>query len=98
MLKALEIMEELKKLDEVVRPGTAYLISYDVEDSTKIYDKLKTTLDALGAESVLYSQWILRSESTALQLRNRLLRPLSVKERSQVTLLITPFTLSLIHI
>ena len=88
------VAEMLRELDESVKPGTVYLISYDVTDSEgsgEVYGKLKAKLNDLDAEPVLYSQWVLRSESTIAQLRNRLRRSLTVQEWSLVDLLIIPF-------
>ncbi len=86
--------ELLRELDEALNPGTAYLISYDVEDSEgsdDVYDKLKDKLEDLEAKPVLYSQWVLRSESTSSRLRDRLRRSLTAEEWGLVDLLIIPF-------
>jgi len=50
----------------------AYSISYDLLQPGKDYTKLTDALKGLGAVKILYSEWVLKSTSSAEQLRNHL--------------------------
>ena len=47
-----------------------YLISYDLDKPGQDYPRLITELERLGAVKVLYSEWILRSTSSAKEIRD----------------------------
>ncbi len=49
-----------------------YLIVYDLERRGEDYEPLLNALRNLGALHVLYSKWVLRTNYTAIQLRNHL--------------------------
>jgi CRISPR/Cas system-associated endoribonuclease Cas2 len=49
-----------------------YMIVYDLERRGESYEPLLNALRQLGAEHVLYSKWVLRTNSTAAQLRDYL--------------------------
>jgi hypothetical protein len=49
-----------------------YLISYDLDKPGQDYSLLIAELERLGAIRVLYSQWILRNESSAKAIRDHL--------------------------
>jgi hypothetical protein len=49
-----------------------YLISYDLDKPDQDYSKLIKELERLRAFKILYSEWILRSDSSAVQLRDHL--------------------------
>lgn len=46
-----------------------YVVSYDLISPGRNYEPLYSELLRLGARRILKSQWIIRSPSTALQLR-----------------------------
>lgn len=50
-----------------------YLISYDLDQPGQNYTDLIARLKALGAVKILYSEWILRTTSTAADIRNDLM-------------------------
>jgi hypothetical protein len=52
----------------------AYLISYDLDKPGQNYDALIARLRALGAVKVLYSEWVLRTTVTAVEVRDDLMR------------------------
>lgn len=63
-----------------------YMVSYDLEKSNQNYPLLWQELEALGAERVLRSQWILRANNTTEQdLLRRLSRHLDADDRILVT-------------
>ena len=45
-----------------------YLVSYDLDKPGQDYPRIITELERLGARKVLYSEWILRTTQTAMQL------------------------------
>ena len=49
-----------------------YLISYDLDKPGQEYHRLIKELERLGAIRVLYSQWVFRTTSTAVQIRDYL--------------------------
>jgi CRISPR/Cas system-associated endoribonuclease Cas2 len=52
----------------------SYLISYDLDKPGQNYSGLIDRLKQLGAVKILYSEWVLRTTSTAVQLRDDLKR------------------------
>lgn len=50
-----------------------YLISYDLDKPGQNYLGLDGELENLGGIRILYSEWIVRSTSTAAQLRDHLM-------------------------
>ena len=50
--------------------ATTYLISYDLDKPGQDYPRLITELERLGAARILYSEWIFRSTSPAVQIRD----------------------------
>lgn len=46
------------------------LISYDLDKPGQDYPRLITELERLGAVKVLYSEWIFRSTSSAVEIRD----------------------------
>jgi hypothetical protein len=51
-----------------------YMIVYDLERRGESYEPLLSALRQLGALHVLYSKWVLRTNYTAVQLRDHLKR------------------------
>ena len=49
-----------------------YLISYDLVQPGKDYSKLISEIERLGGVKILFSEWVLRSQSSAEQLRDHL--------------------------
>ena len=49
-----------------------YLISYDLDKPGQDYHRLIKELEHLGATKILYSEWIFRSTSTAVEIRDYL--------------------------
>ena len=49
-----------------------YLISYDLDKPGQDYTKLISELERLGAIKILYSEWILKNQASAAQLRDHL--------------------------
>ena len=49
-----------------------YLVSYDLNTPGKDYSRLTNALVALGAIKILYSEWVLRADYNAEQIRNHL--------------------------
>jgi hypothetical protein len=49
-----------------------YLVSYDLDKPGQDYPKIITEIERLGGIRILYSEWIVRSNLTAVQLRDRL--------------------------
>lgn len=49
-----------------------YLISYDLDKPGQDYHALIKELERLGAERVLYSEWLFKSTSSAVQIRDYL--------------------------
>lgn len=49
-----------------------YLISYDLDKPGQDYPRLIKELERLGALRILYSEWIFRSTSTAVEIRDHL--------------------------
>ena len=47
-----------------------YLISYDLDKPGQDYPRLIGELERLGAVRILYSEWILQSTSSAVQIRD----------------------------
>ena len=50
----------------------AYLISYDLDKPGQDYSRLINRLEQYGAVRILYSEWVLKTTWTAVQLRNDL--------------------------
>lgn len=50
-----------------------YLVSYDLDKPGQDYPRIITELQRLGAIKVLYSEWILKSTWTAMQLCTHLM-------------------------
>lgn len=71
-----------------------YLISYDLNVPGQDYADLIRRLTELGAARVLYSQWVLRSQSKAIDIANDLLRFIDRNDRllvSEIVLANTAF-------
>jgi hypothetical protein len=51
-----------------------YLISYDLDKPGQDYPRLIKELERLGAVKVLYSEWLFKSNSSAAQIRDHLVR------------------------
>ncbi len=49
-----------------------HLISYDLDKPGQNYPRIITELERLGAKKVLYSEWLLKSSYSDVQLRNHL--------------------------
>jgi hypothetical protein len=49
-----------------------FLISYDLDKPGQDYHRLITELERLGAVKVLYSEWLFKSTSSAVQIRDYL--------------------------
>jgi len=49
-----------------------YLVSYDLDKPGQDYHPLIQELKRMGAKRVLYSEWILKTTSTAAQVRDHL--------------------------
>jgi len=49
-----------------------YLVSYDLDKPDQDYHKLIKELERLGAVKILYSEWIMKGDWTAVQLRDHL--------------------------
>ncbi len=58
-----------------------YLISYDLNRPGQNYEPLYRELERLGAQRVLLSAWVLRSNSTPKQLADHLLRYIDSNDR-----------------
>ena len=58
-----------------------YEISYDLMAPGKNYDALYARLGELGAERILYSQWVLRTTWNAVQVRDDLRRFIDANDR-----------------
>lgn len=56
-------------------------VSYDLLTPGKDYATLYTRLQGLGARRVLFSQWMLKSTMTAVQLRDDLKRYIDSNDR-----------------
>lgn len=50
-----------------------YLVSYDLDKPGQNYSPLISELERLGGIKILYSEWIVRSNVTAAQMRDHLL-------------------------
>ena len=50
-----------------------YLISYDLDKPGQDYSRLTKELERLGATKILYSEWVVRGQWTAVQLRDHLM-------------------------
>jgi hypothetical protein len=64
-----------------------YLVSYDLLNKKTFgdYETLITELRRLKAGEVLYSQWLLRTSSTSIQVRDHLRRFMHADDRIFVT-------------
>ena len=51
-----------------------YLISYDLDKPGQEYEPLTNRLKQLGAVKVLYSEWVLKTTATAVDIRHDLMR------------------------
>lgn len=49
-----------------------YLVSYDLNEHDRDYPKVTRILEAMGAVKCLYSEWLVRSNGTALEVANRI--------------------------
>ena len=49
-----------------------YLISYDLDRPGQDYSRLISEIERLGGAKILYSEWMLKSASSAVQLRDYL--------------------------
>jgi hypothetical protein len=49
-----------------------YLVSYDLDKPGQDYSRLISEIERLGGVRVLYSEWLLRSNANAEQLRDHL--------------------------
>jgi hypothetical protein len=58
-----------------------YMIIYDLERRGESYEPLLSALRKLGALHVLYSKWVLRTSSTAVQLRDYLKRFIDTNDK-----------------
>jgi len=47
-----------------------FLVSYDLDKPEKDYPKLIDALKAVGAQRVLYSEWMFNADNTAVQVRD----------------------------
>lgn len=61
-----------------------YWVGYDLMSPGKDYSRLTTELVALGAERILLSDWALKSNYTAAQLRDHLKQFLDRNDRLMV--------------
>jgi hypothetical protein len=62
-----------------------YLISFDLNRPGQNYSELDAALVRLGARKVLYSQWVTRSTSSAVQLRDYLRGCMDANDRVLVS-------------
>lgn len=55
---------------------TLYMVSYDLLNKKTFsdYESLIATIRKLGGTEILYSQWLLKSTSTSVQIRDSLTR------------------------
>jgi hypothetical protein len=51
---------------------SVHLISYDLDKPGQNYPRIITELERLGAKKVLYSEWMLKSNYSDVQLRDHL--------------------------
>lgn len=58
-----------------------FLVSYDLLSPGRDYNALTSALKALGASRVLLSQWVLKGNYTALQLRDHLRQYIDQNDR-----------------
>jgi hypothetical protein len=58
-----------------------FLVSYDLMSPGRNYKNLTDALVALGARPVLLSQWVVRTNLTATQLRDHLRRFMDTNDR-----------------
>jgi CRISPR-associated endonuclease Cas2 len=61
-----------------------FLISYDLTEPGKNYPRLSARLTELGAERVLYSEWMISTTWTHVQLRDDLLNFIDATDRIMV--------------
>lgn len=63
-----------------------YLISYDLLNKATFgeYEELIAKLEELGARHILYSEWLLRSNSTAMEITNYLRQFIHASDRIMV--------------
>lgn len=57
------------------------VVSYDLDRPGQNYPEIVTRLTALGARRILFSQWMLRTNMTAQQLRDDLLKHIDANDR-----------------
>jgi hypothetical protein len=67
------------------KPMSKYLISYDLDKPGQNYERLIARLKEHGAIRVLLSQWALRTQWTAAQLRDDLRAYIDPNDRILVT-------------
>ena len=58
-----------------------HIVSYDLYTPGQNYPRIQQRLEALGAKRILYSQWMLKSAMTAVQLRDDLLRYIDANDQ-----------------
>lgn len=64
---------------------TLYVVSYDLRVPGRNYDTLYTVLTQLGGSRILASQWLVRSGSTSVELRDHLRQYIDQNDRLLVT-------------
>lgn len=63
----------------------SYLVSYDLDKPGQNYERLIARLKQFRAIRVLYSQWVLRSTLTAIELRDDLKTYVDANDRLLIT-------------
>lgn len=58
-----------------------YLVSYDLDKPGQDYPDLIARLEQLGAQRVLYSEWLLVNSATSAAIRDDLLRFMDANDR-----------------
>ena len=58
-----------------------YLVSYDLNHHDRDYPEVTKILRAMRAVKCLYSEWLLESDATALEVANQVLVALDVNDR-----------------
>ena len=61
-----------------------YLVSYDLDKPGQNYEKLISELERLGAFRVLFSQWAVQLNNTAIEVRDHLLQFIDSNDRMLV--------------
>ncbi len=60
---------------------TVYVVSYDLLQPGRDYATLYAALERAGARRILYSQWLLRTNQTAVQVRDALRAYIDANDR-----------------